>query len=89
MPTETFRIVWLIWLLSLAAAIMGFITTFLIIEIWALIDPQKGDTLTETVRSVLAHPFSLAWIFMAAFFVLIVGLLGWLIPHILGMGKFW
>jgi hypothetical protein len=86
-PTDWFRIIWLVWLLSLAAAIVGFVTTFLIIEIWALLDPEKGDTLTEVTRSALLHPGSVAWWLYAGGLVATMVMLVWLAGHMLGMGK--
>ena len=59
------------------------------IEILALANAQPGDTLTEVTRTVLAHPFSFWWCFYLAGLVVIVGVIGWLGPHMLGMGKIW
>jgi H+/Cl- antiporter ClcA len=89
MPTSSFHILWLVWALAVLAGLLGAVTSFLVIESMALHDPERGDTLTETVRMVLSHPFSPAWILLAIFFVAVVGVVGWAAPHLLGMGKLW
>jgi len=87
MPTDWFRIIWTIWLVSFASAVMGFVTSFLIVEIWALLDPEKGDTLTEITRSMLGHPFSMTWWLYTGGVVATQVMLIWLAGHMLGMGK--
>ena len=54
MPTDHFRIAWAIWG---AIVVLGF--TFL--ETWAIVDKEKGDTLTESLRPLLSSPHSPQW----------------------------
>jgi len=86
---EAFRIFWLVWFCAFVGAVLGLASSFLIGEILALANAQPGDTLTEVTRTVLAHPFSFWWCFYLAGLVVIVGVIGWLGPHMLGMGKIW
>ena len=46
MPTLDFRIAWVVW----ALAGIG-------LEIWALLNKESGDTLTEQVRWIVNHPW--------------------------------
>jgi len=62
MPTLDFRIAWIVWAL-----------TGLALEVWALLDKESGDTLTEQVRWIVNHP----WCWWAG-----AGLAIWAIGHL-------
>jgi hypothetical protein len=60
------------WLVLLAG--------FAVLETLAILDRDKGDTLSEHVWWLAGHP--LTWLLLAAF-------LFWLVVHFLGFGKLW